>query len=67
MHPLFAKHQATLAAATAATAARGWHSPYPESPSRRHHPPGARAAGEAAFAACLGRDFALDTAGPPRG
>ncbi len=51
-HPLFERHQKTIAAAVAARRARTCWSAYPESPS-------AKADGQAAFEARLNKPFTL--------
>ncbi len=63
MSDLFERHRQRLEAAVAASATRGHYAPYVESPSRKHHPEGAHAAGRAAFEARLGRPFALSQPG----
>jgi len=60
---LFDRHRALLEAAVTANRHRTALSPFVESPSRKHHPPGAHAAGKAAFEARLNREFALDLPG----
>lgn len=60
----FAKHAALIERAAQANAERGAWSPFVESPSGKHHPPGAHAAGRAAFEALLGRPFEIDVPGP---
>lgn len=60
----FAKHAALIERAVQANANRTAWSPFVESPSGKHHPPGAHAAGRAAFEALLGRPFELEVPGP---
>jgi len=57
---LFERHRALLDAAVAANRSRTALSPFIESPSRKHHPPGAHAAGRAAYEARLHRELELD-------
>lgn len=57
---LFDRHSARLHEAAAACRERGWYSPFPESPSRRLHPAGAREQGLARFESHLGQRFELD-------
>jgi phenylacetic acid degradation protein paaN len=57
---LFDRHEARLHEAAAACRDRGWYSPFPESPSRRLHPAGAKEEGLARFKAHLGQRFDLD-------
>lgn len=59
----FRAHEARLREAVAANRSRRAFSPFQESPSRRHHPEGAPAAGRAAFEARLGRHFSLGQPG----
>ena len=59
----FDRWSGRLDAAVAANRHRHAYSPFIESPSRRLHPEGAPAAGEAAFVAHLGRPFVLDQPG----
>ncbi|MEO0812874.1 MAG: aldehyde dehydrogenase family protein, partial [Myxococcota bacterium] len=59
----FAQHQDWLEGALAANAQRGHWTPFVESPSRKHHSPGAREAGVAAFETCLNRAFVIDLPG----
>lgn len=59
----FTAHEARLRAAVAANRSRGSFTPIQESPSRRHHPEGAPAAGRAAFEARLGRHLSLGQPG----
>ena len=60
---LFERHRPLLEAAVAANRARTALTPFVESPSRKHHPPGAHAAGKAAFEARLHAGFELDLPG----
>ncbi len=60
---LFAKHEARLNAAVGACRDRGWWSPFPESPSRRLHPEGAKQRGQQRFDARLGQRFKLSSPG----
>jgi len=60
---LFERHQDRLEAALAASRTRAAWSPFTESPSRKHHPEGAHAAGRAAFEARLGAPFELELPG----
>ena len=59
-HSLFEKHRATLEAALAALAKRGYWTPYPESPSPRNYGEHANAEAKARFEAQLNRPFELD-------
>ncbi|MBX2802561.1 MAG: phenylacetic acid degradation protein PaaN [Myxococcales bacterium] len=63
MSDWFDAHHPRLSAAIEATLSRSYHSPFQESPSRKHHPPGAPAAGKEAFEAQLGRSFELELPG----
>ncbi len=63
MSELFEQWRGRLESAVRATEERGYWSPFSESASRRHHPDGARAAGQAAFEACLGQRFELSQPG----
>ncbi len=58
----YEKHVERLRAADEACLSRGAYSPFPESPSRKLHPEGARARGRAWFDACLGTT--LENTGP---
>lgn len=60
---LFARHRALLDGATEAIGTRGYHSAFPESPSPRVYGESAAADGQAAFDACRGSTFAVDTPG----
>jgi len=57
---LFEQHRDRLEGAVTAQKARHAFSPFIESPSRKHHPPGAHAAGKAAFEARLGSRLLAD-------
>ncbi len=57
---LFDLHRARLERAVEANRLRMAWSPFVESPSRKHHPPGAHAAGRAAYEARLGRAMLED-------
>ncbi|MEQ9331235.1 phenylacetic acid degradation protein PaaN [Thalassobaculum sp.] len=59
MATLFETHRALLERAVAATAERGYWTPYPEAPSGRIYGETAKDDGEAAFEARLGKPFAL--------
>jgi len=59
----FQRHQATLDAALAAIAQRGYWSPYNEMPSPRHYGETAADDAKAAFAAQCGQPFPLDLPG----
>lgn len=59
MATLFETHRALLERAVAATAERGYWSPFPEVPSGRIYGETAREDGEAAFRARIGQPFAL--------
>lgn len=59
----FATHEARVRQAVIANRTRHAYGPFIESPSRKHHPEGAHAAGKAAFEAHLGRPFPLDLPG----
>ncbi len=63
MSELFDRHRDRLERAVEVCSTREAWSPFIESPSRKHHPPGAHAAGRAAFEARLGRPFELDLPG----
>ena len=63
MTALFEKHRATLDGALGAVAARGAWTPFIESPSRKHHPAGARERGRLRFEGMLGRSFPLTMPG----
>ena len=63
LNTLFAKHQDTLNAATAAIKTRDYWSPYPENPSPRAYGETANADGEAAFKSYLNQSFALEMPG----
>ena len=60
LEALFVKHQARLEQAVRANRERFAWSPFIESPSRRHHPPGAHSAGRAAFEARCGSTMLSD-------
>lgn len=60
MSALFDKHRETLERAVREIRARGYWSPYPETPSGRIYGETAKADGEAAFRAMLNAPFALD-------
>ncbi|MEI2417327.1 phenylacetic acid degradation protein PaaN [Orrella sp. JC864] len=60
---LFARHEAMLQQAVQATQARGYWSPFAESPSPRAYGETAAGQGQAAFEALLGKDFPLPIAG----
>ena len=60
---LFERHLELLESAMAANRNRTALTPFVESPSRKHHPPGAHAAGKAAFESRLNQDFELDLPG----
>ncbi|MCK2125347.1 phenylacetic acid degradation protein PaaN [Thauera aromatica] len=62
-HPLFEAHKPTLDAALSALRARGYWTPYAESPSPRSYGEDAAEAGKRAFESHLGRDFVLDQPG----
>ncbi|WP_405877154.1 3-hydroxyacyl-CoA dehydrogenase family protein [Streptomyces sp. NBC_01136] len=59
----FARHQALLEQAVAATASRGHRTPHPESPSKSVYGEDAAKAGEAAFGVQLGPLRLTDLAG----
>ena len=59
----FSQHRPLLEAAVDANAERGAFVPFQESPSRRHHPEGAREAGLEAYEARLGSAFDLGQQG----
>ena len=59
-HPLFTKHEATLAKALTAIETRGYWSPFAEMPSPKVYGETANADGEAAFKAHFGKTFELD-------
>ncbi|HEV7821267.1 MAG TPA: phenylacetic acid degradation protein PaaN, partial [Burkholderiales bacterium] len=59
-HPLFAKHEATLAGALRAIETRGYWSPFPEMPSPKVYGETAAADGDAAFKRLLHQCFQLD-------
>jgi hypothetical protein len=59
MSGFFDLHRPTLEAAVTALACREYWTPYPEVPSGKIYGETAKAEGEAAFAALMGRDFAL--------
>jgi phenylacetic acid degradation protein paaN len=63
MNDLFDAHKVRLDRAIETSRVRDAWSPFVESPSRRHHPEGAHAAGRAAYEARLGRRFELDLPG----
>lgn len=58
-HPLFAKHQATLAAAVKAIEERGYWSPFVEMPSAKAYGATANDDGKAAYEALLQKPFVL--------
>ena len=58
-HPMFAKHQALLEQAVHALHQRGYWAPFNEMPSPKAYGEDAGANGKQAFAALLGKDFAL--------
>lgn len=60
---LFARHEDRLRSAIDANRHRHAYTPFIESPSRRHHPEGSKARGEAAFQARLHGHFELDQPG----
>ncbi len=62
-HPLFERHQKTIAAAVAALRARTYWSAYPEIPSGKIYGETAKADGQAAFEARLNKPFTLDQPG----
>ena len=64
MTNFFARHEALLDRAIAATAARDYFSAYPESASPKVYGETARAQGDAAFEALIGKPFALDDRHP---
>ena len=66
MRTLLERHRGWLDGAIAAIASRAHFAPFTESPGRRHHPPGAKQAGRAAFEARLGRPFPLRLPGEVR-
>jgi phenylacetic acid degradation protein paaN len=59
----FDTHLPRLDDAVRATETRGWYTPFVESPSRRHWPEGAKAAGAEAFEAVCGSDLSLGLPG----
>ncbi|SNR46969.1 phenylacetic acid degradation protein PaaN [Paracoccus sediminis] len=59
MTAFFARHRPMLDDAVQALAARGFWTPFPEVPSGKIYGDTAKADGEAAYAALIGRDFAL--------
>ncbi len=63
MTAFFDKHRATLDGALDAAATRGAWTPFTESPSRKHHPAGARERGRLRFEGMLGRSFPLTMPG----
>ncbi|MCB9793738.1 MAG: phenylacetic acid degradation protein PaaN [Alphaproteobacteria bacterium] len=63
MSDWFEAHRERLERAVSARAERAYWSPFPESPSRRLHPEGAKERGLAAFEAQLGQPFALELPG----
>jgi phenylacetic acid degradation protein paaN len=58
-HPFFERHRATLDRAVDAIAARGYWTPFPESPSPKNYGEGAADAGKAAFDNLANRRFPL--------
>ncbi len=64
MTNFFARHEALLGRAIAATAARDYFSAYPESASPKVYGETAKAQGDAAFEALIGKPFALDDRHP---
>ncbi len=56
-HPLFERHQKTIAAAVAGRRARTYWSAYPEIPSGKIYGETAKADGQAAFEARLNKPF----------
>jgi phenylacetic acid degradation protein paaN len=60
---MFERHRERLERAVRANAERAAWSPWIQSPSRRHHPPGAKEAGRSAYFAHLDRDFELGQPG----
>ncbi|MCB9792462.1 MAG: phenylacetic acid degradation protein PaaN [Alphaproteobacteria bacterium] len=63
MSAWFTEHEARLERAVRAREERGYWSPFPESPSRKLHPEGARERGLAAFEGRLGQPFELGLPG----
>lgn len=63
MSELFERHRETLEKAIEAAHTRGYWSPYPEMPSGKIYGETAKADGEAAFEAMLGKPFDLDQPG----
>ncbi len=62
-HPLFEKHKAVLDAAVEAIHARGFWTPFPETPSPKVYGETAHEDGKRAVEACFGADFVLDQPG----
>src|SRR5437773_11291886 len=62
-HPLFERHQKLLELAVSAIRARTYWSAYPEIPSGKIYGENAKAEGQAAFEARLGKSFQIDQPG----
>lgn len=63
MSELFNTHFKRLMDALEACSQRGYWSPFQESPSSKHHPPGEHARGKAQFESYLGSEFKLNQPG----
>src|SRR5713226_7266816 len=63
-HPFFDRHHKLLDTAVSAIRARTYWSAYPEIPSGKIYGENAKAEGQAAFEARLGKPFKIDQPGP---